>query len=372
MIFSSRIRSGTIAMLALLVCLSAPSRAQVAGGLATAKEIHDMLVLHIDVQHQSDGIVVGVITKKAREIISYGHFDGEDVRVPNADTVFEIGSITKVFTSLLLSEMVLDGEVKLSDPASKYLPVSVHMPTRNGKQITLLDLATHHSGLPKMPTNFNWQYTNEQMYDFLSHYQLTRDPGEKYEYSNLGAALLGHILALRAGTDYGTLLHTRITGPLHMTRTGVDMTPEMSADFTPGHNYGLKKAQPWHVPTLAGGGDIRSSVNDLLIFLAANMGIMHSPLRPAMKEMLSVHRSAAPGVQVALGWHIEKGRDDVISHGGVTNGYTGYMGYDPHRKIGVVILSNSSNSIDDIFWRTFNYPVSGLDEQRVGPSNLPH
>lgn len=369
MVFGPRARFGTI--LVVLVCLSTTSRAQ-AGGLATAKQIHDMLVERIDIQHKSDGIVVGVITKKAREIISYGHFDDNDPRVPDGDTVFEIGSVTKVFTALLLSEMVLNGEVKLSDPASKYLPASVHMPTRNGKQITLLDLATHHSGLPKMPGNFNWQYTTDELYDFLDNYQLTRDPGEKYEYSNLGVALLGHLLARRAGTDYGTLLHTRITGPLQMTRTGVDMTPQMTADFTPGHTYRLVKAQPWHVPTLGGAGDIRSTVNDLLIFLAANMGIIHSPLQPAMKAMLNVHRTASPGVTVALGWHIVSGAKDVVSHGGVTTGYTAYLGYDQHRKIGVVVLSNSYVSIDDIFWHIFNYPVSGLVEERVGPPNLPH
>ncbi len=139
------------------------------------------------------------------------------------------------------------------------------------------------------------------MYDFLSHYQLTRDPGEKYEYSNLGVALLGHILALRAGSDYGTLLHTRITGPLQMTRTGVEMTAEMSADFTPGHNYGLKKSQPLHVPTLAGAGDIRSSVNDLLIFLAANMGIIHSPLQPAMKDDAQRAQDRGSGCPGGLG-----------------------------------------------------------------------
>ena len=147
--------------------------------LARPEEIHDMLVERIDGQHKSGGIVVGVITKKAREIFSYGHFDPEDPRVPDGDTVFEIGSISKVFTSVLLADMVVKGEVSLSDPISEYLPATVHAPTRDGKQITLLDLATHYSGLPPMPSNFSWDYSREQMFDFLSHYQLTRDPGTR-------------------------------------------------------------------------------------------------------------------------------------------------------------------------------------------------
>ncbi len=354
-----------------LACFSASSGAQaISGPLATAKQIQDMLVQRIDVEHKADGIVVGVITKKAREIISYGHFDRHDERVPNGDTLFEIGSVSKVFTSLLLSEMVLDGEVKLSDPISKYLPPSVHAPSRNGKQITLLDLATHHSGLPREAANSNGDYIRPQMYEFLDHYQLTRDPGEKYEYSNFGVGLLGMLLASRADTGYEALLRARITAPLGMNCTAVELTPELEADFTPGHDYKLDKALPWTVPALMGAGGIRSTANDLLIFLAANMGIIHSPLQPAMKNMLSVRRTAGPGSQVALGWHIVKG-SGVIFHGGQTNGYHSFLGYDPHRKIGVVVLSNANMAIDDIAWKIFSYPVSGPVEEHIGPPNFP-
>jgi serine-type D-Ala-D-Ala carboxypeptidase/endopeptidase len=366
-----RILLTTIGVLLSLACLSATSGAQaISGPLATAKQIQDMLVQRIDVEHKSDGIVVGVITRKAREIISYGHFDRDDPRVPNGDTLFEIGSISKVFTSLLLSEMVLDGEVKLSDPISKYLPPSVHSPSRNGKQITLLDLATHHSGLPREATKSGWDYTS-RMYEFLDQYQLTRDPGEKYEYSNFGVGLLGAILAQRAGTNYETLLRTRITAPLGMTRTAVELTPEMEADFTPGHHGVLYKAPAWSIPALTPAGGIRSTANDLLIFLAANMGIIHSPLRPAMKKMLSVRRTAGPGSQIALGWHVATDRGGVICHNGQTDGYHSFMGYDPHRNIGVVVLSNSNTWIDDIAWKIFSYPMTGPVEEQLGPPNLP-
>lgn len=370
MALKPRILFSAIGVLFLLACLSATCGAQaIPGPLATARQIQDMLVQRIDVQHKSYGIVVGVITPKAREIISYGHFDEDDARVTNGDTVFEIGSISKIFTSLLLSEMVLDGEVKLSDPISKYLPATVHAPSRNGKEITLLDLATHYSGLPSIPSNYNPNYSPQQMYDFLDHYKLTRDPGDKYEYSNLGVGLLGVILAQRANTDYETLLRNRITAPLGMNRTGVELTPRMKENFTPGHGNSLFKAPPWKVPALTGAGGIRSTVNDLLIFLAANMGIIHTPLQPAMKKAASVRRpAAAPGVQVALGWHFAT-IYGIAEHNGRTDGYDGTIGFDPHRKIGVVVLSNSSNPTDDIFWRIIS--VSGPTEEHVGPPNLP-
>jgi serine-type D-Ala-D-Ala carboxypeptidase/endopeptidase len=360
------------AVVIALGILSMRAEAQfVPSRLASPEEIHDMLVQRIDVQHKSEGIVVGVITKKARELVSYGHFDATDPRVPDGNTLFEIGSISKVFTSLLLADMVVKGEVRLSDPISKYLPATVRTPTRNGKQITLLDLATHRSGLPRMPSNFSWDYSPEQMYDFLSHYELTRDPGQQFEYSNFAVGLLGQILAIRAGTDYETLLRTRITGPLQMNRTAVHLTPEMKAEFTPGHGFGLGKAPGWEVPALAGAGSIRSTVNDLLIFLAANMGIIKSPLQPAMKKMLSVHRVVAPGVEIALGWFIDGRHNGVISHNGQTNGYYSFIGYDPRRGVGVVVLSNSRESIDDIGWRVFNYGVAGPIEQPIGPGAPP-
>jgi len=169
-------------------------------------DIRQMLVDRIDVQRQSVGIVVGVIGPEGRRVIPYGHLEKGDPRPLDGDTVFEIGSMTKVFTSLLLADMVQHGEVALDDSVAKYLPASVKMPQRNGRQITLVDLATHTSDLPPLPTNFTPKdpanpyadYTVEQLYQFLSSYQLTRDIGSQYQYSNLGGGLLGHVLALRA------------------------------------------------------------------------------------------------------------------------------------------------------------------------------
>ncbi|MGC1520781.1 MAG: serine hydrolase, partial [Steroidobacteraceae bacterium] len=162
--------------------------------------------------------MVGVIDAKGRRIVAYGSLEKADKRPLDGDTVFEIGSITKVFTSLLLADMVQRGEVKLDDPIAKYLPASAKVPERNGHSITLVDLATHTSALPRMPANFRPKdpanpyadYTDEQLYAFLSSYELIRDVGAKYEYSNLGFGLLGQGLAHRAGTDYETLVETRI------------------------------------------------------------------------------------------------------------------------------------------------------------------
>ena len=345
----------------LLLCLAlriGGSAQDMPPRLANQAEIRRMMVQAVDVDHKTDAIVVGIITKHGRQVYSYGKFDKNDAREPNAKTIFEIGSITKVFTCLLLSDMVVHGEVKLSDPVSMYLPDSVHMPTRNGKQITLLELATHHSGLPRMPSNFVDGYTVAQLYEFLSNYTLTRDPGAKYDYSNLGVGLLGHALALKAGMDYDTLLRTRITGPLNMNDTAMVPTPEMQQNLAPGHDDKLRPAPSLIMEAMAYAGAIRSDADDMLTFLAANMGFTKTPLEPAMKKMLKVRKEASSGVEIALGWHIFLSPSEMVWHNGGTNGYHAFVGYEPRRKVGVVILANSTNSTDDLARRILDYRVT--------------
>jgi CubicO group peptidase (beta-lactamase class C family) len=323
-------------------------------------EIRQILVDRIDAQKQSVGIVVGIIGPEGHKVIAYGPLEAGDPRPLNGDTIFEIGSMTKVFTSLLLADMVQRGEVALDDPASKYLPPSVKMPERNGRSIALVDLSTHTSGLPRMPNNFQPKdpgnpyadYSVEQLYQFLSGYQLTRDIGSQYEYSNIGGGLLGHILARRAGMDYGSLVRSRICDPLGMNSTRITLTPEMKARLAVGHNQGLQSVENWDLPTLAGAGALRSSANDLLTFVAANLGYTKSPLAPAMAAMLKVRRpTGQPGLEIALGWHIyTTNGKEIVWHNGGTGGYRSFMGFDPQARIGVVALSNTSTlvGVDDI------------------------
>jgi len=162
----------------------------------------------------------------------------------DGNTIFEVGSVTKVFTSLLLADMAQRGQVALTDPVAKYLPAGVKMPERNGRQISLEDLATHTSGLPRLPSNLSPKdaanpyadYSVEQLYQFLSGYQLTRDIGPQYEYSNLGGGLLGHVLARRAGMDYEKVVRSRICEPLGMRSTSITLSDDMKTRFAVGHN----------------------------------------------------------------------------------------------------------------------------------------
>ena len=317
-------------------------------------EIRQILADRTGGENLGIGMVVGVIDQKGRRVVSYGSLAKDDKRPLNGDTVFEIGSMTKVFTSLVLMDMVQRGEVALTDPVSKYLPPNAKTPERNNRKITLQDLSTQSSGLPRMPSNFNPRdalnpyadYSVEQMYQFLSGYQLTRDIGEKYEYSNLGVGLLGHVLSLRAGMDYEALVRSRICEPLGMTSTRVTLSPEMKLRLAIGHSATLNAVPNWDLPTLAGAGALRSSANDLLTFLAANLGYVKTPLAAAMAAEVSIRRpTGSPHMEIAYGWHIQtKDGKSIIWHNGGTGGYRTYMGYDPKRRAGVVVLSNISTA----------------------------
>jgi serine-type D-Ala-D-Ala carboxypeptidase/endopeptidase len=338
-------------------------------------EIRQILAGRVGAENNGSGIVVGVVDANGRRTISYGSLAKNDARKLDGDTVFEIGSMTKVFTSLLLMDMVRRGEVALTDPISKFLPESVKVPERNGRKITLADLSTQSSGLPRMPNNFTPKdpdnpyadYTVQQMYDFLSGYKLTRDVGSQYEYSNLGVGLLGHVLSLRAGISYEALVRSRICDPLGLKDTRVTLTPEMKTRLAVGHSGGLQAVENWDIPTLAGAGALRSTANDMLTFLAANLGFVKTPLAQDMADEVSVRRSAgAPDMEIAYAWHIQtKGGNSIVWHNGGTGGYRTYMGYDPKARVGVVALTNISTpqGVDDIGRHLLNasYPLLKLD-----------
>ena len=322
--------------------------------------IDQILNERIDVQKQGVGIVVGLIDEHGRRFTSEGAFDQVDDRPVGHDTLFEMGSITKVFTATLLTQAVERGEVKLSDPVAKYLPPSVHVPERGGRQITLQDLAQHVSGLPRMPTNFAPKdidnpyadYTDDQLFAFLNSYTLPRDIGSKWEYSNLGVGLLGEALARREGMSYEALLKTRILDPLGMTSSGITLTPEEKTRFAIGHDAYMRRAPYWDLAALSGAGALRSDPDDMLTFLAANIGLTKTPLKSAMDATLAVKRIPnLPDNEQALGWDVRKSPyGDIVWHNGGTGGFRTIIAFNPKEKVGVVVLTNAATEAggDDI------------------------
>lgn len=321
--------------------------------------IRDILTDRVDVRRQNLGIVTGVISTNGRKILACGRLSHDNPAAPDDNSVFEIGSITKVFTRLLLVEMVEKGEVSLGDPVAGYLPSNVSVPERNGRSITLLDLATHTSGLPRVPENIDpftpgnpyENYPADRLYDFLSHYELTRDIGTAPEYSNLGFGLLGHALARRADMDYESLLRTRICDPLGLYDTRVTLTPSVKERLAPGHDPGLTPIENWDFGVLAGAAGIRSTANNLLTFLAAYFGLIKSPLEPvfATAHARIQNPDDRTDMKASLGWGIiTTNGKEIVYHTGGTGGYRSIAAFDIGSSTGVVVLSNTGQDVHDI------------------------
>ncbi len=321
------------------------------------------------------GIVVGVLEADgSTHIVSYGDA-GPGARPLGGKSLFEIGSISKVFTATLLADMVARGEISLSDPVSDHLPSKVTMPSRDGREITLLDLSTHHSALPRLPDNMSpadasnpyADYTVEQMYAFLSSHELRRDIGSQYEYSNLAVGLLGHVLARVGGGSYEDVMQERVLEPLGMSMTGITLEGEMRDWMAKGHDQQGNVVPLWDLPTLAGAGALRSDVGDMLTFLAANIGPPESQFERAMRNSHEVRESLSAQMDIGLNWHVRNvGDEKIVWHNGGTAGFRTFIGFDPDKGVGAVVLTNSGHGADDIGFHLINpgMPLAPAPEPR--------
>ncbi len=317
------------------------------------------------------GLAVGLIGPQGTKFAGLGHVVDEKSAPPNAETMFEIGSISKVFTGLLLAEMVEDHTVRLDQPVQELLGKSMTVPTRGERQITLVDLVTHTAALPFMPGNLKPKdpanpiadYTVEQMAQFISDYKLKRDIGTRSEYSNLGVGLLGHALAMRAGTSYEALLRKRIGEPLGLASTVITLDSAQVARMAQGHDADGDPAPNWDLPTLAGAGAIRSSVNDLLKFLAANLALERTPLATAIATSHEVQfRDPKRADDLAFAWQVRRD-EHLIWHNGQTGAFHAFAGFNTEKRIGVVILANTaSRRVDELGFRLVKLLTTGEAE----------
>lgn len=299
-------------------------------------------------------MVVAVVDGDRSHIYGFGKLDNG--KTPDADTLYQIGSITKTFTATLLADAVQKDEVKLDTPVAKLLP-GFTIPSRNGKTITLGELAMQDSGLPRLPSNMlraassdpYAEYDAAKLKAFLAGYKLTRDPGAKYAYSNLGLGLLGYALAQHAGISYGKLLQSRILEPLGMSATSATFGLPLDPRWAPGHDEHGKPVQPWRFEALAGCGAINSTGADMLRYLQANMGRGGGALQKAMQFAHQPRRPIGGDERIGLAWMTRHDKGgDVVWHNGMTGGYASFIGFTADGKHGVVILTNIQQSVDDL------------------------
>ena len=296
------------------------------------------------------GFVVGIVKDGQTQIVPYGETRKGSGTTPGGDTVYEIGSITKTFTGILLADMVQRGIVKLDAPVQDHLPESVKVPVSRNRPISLLHLATHTSGFPRRPDNMTpmdrmnpyADYSVQQMYDFLNRHWLRRPPGE-FEYSNFAMGLLGHVLARQAGLTYEQLLADRILSPLGMHDTHHGPNPGTLERLAPPYDANLMPAKNWDLPTLAGAGGMRSTVNDMLKFIRANLAEDDTPLGRAIRLSHGKRHALPNGNALGLAWNISRS-GQILFHGGSTGGYRAWLAVVPARGVGVVVLANTANA----------------------------
>jgi serine-type D-Ala-D-Ala carboxypeptidase/endopeptidase len=296
------------------------------------------------------GVSVGVIQHGKRYFYTYG--------TAKPDSIFEIGSISKTFTCLILSQMVEQGKVKFDTPVRELLPPgTVAKPA--GDEITLLDIATQHSGLPRMPDNFKpadpnnpyADYGAANLYAFLAKQGLAKPAKPGFIYSNLAMGLLGQALAVRSGLPYPALMKEEVADPLGLVDTTVALSPAQQARFMQGHDSDHNPAHAWDLDALAGAGAIRSDSSDMLTYLQANLhpeSLKHiadsSPaatLSAALVRQHELHADVAPGMRIALAWlYIEDAGD--YWHNGGTGGFSSYSFFNPKGDYAAIVLVNTA------------------------------
>jgi len=324
------------------------------------------------------GLVIGVMDHGNRQIFAYG--------TAKPDSIYEIGSITKTFTGLVLAQMVVQKKVTLDTPIRTLLPEGwVAKPA--GTEITLADLATQHSGLPRMPDNFKPQnpvnpyadYRAAQLQEFIARHGVAKPADAAFLYSNLGFGLLGYGLSLRAGIPYEQLVSTEVIGPLHLNDTGITLSPAQRARLIQGYDYNFDPIVPWDFDVFAGAGAIKSTAADLLTYLDGNLhpdkyaagAAADSPaatLPAAVALDHQVRAKIGDKGRIALAWGVSP--DGSYSHEGGTGGYRTLVGFDPAQDRAIVVLYNRENG-DLAAPQLVERVAENIDQLMTGKPSIP-
>jgi len=301
------------------------------------------------------GMSIAVLKGGQSRTYNYGETKKGNGQLPNIGSIYEVGSITKTFTATLLAWYINEGKLSLTDPITKYLPDSVAA-NPSLKNIKLVNLTNHTSGLPGLPSNFTAQkayqetnpyknYTKEMLFSYLKNCTLRSEPGTKYAYSNLAVGLLGIILERVSGKPYEQLVSDIICKPLGMNNTVQHLYPLISTRFTTVYDENGSQTPAWDFDALAACGSLRSTINDLLLYTKANMAKADTKLSKAFE--LTHQITFSNDTKVAMGWHIIK-VDGVnyYFHNGGTDGSSSFLSYNIEKNIAVIILSNSGASTD--------------------------
>jgi serine-type D-Ala-D-Ala carboxypeptidase/endopeptidase len=314
------------------------------------------------------GLVIGIRRGDEELFLSYGKIELGNEAAPTPETIYEIGSVTKAFTGVLLADASLQNGLDLNATVADSLPNGAPRPKKPEKEpITLAHLATHMSGLPRLPddlkakdpTNPYADFTAKHAYAFFAKHKPKRKPGE-YEYSNYAMGLLGQLLADRVGKSYEELVVERICEPLGMTQTRQQLTPEMQANLAPPHDGDLQRGKNWDFQAVAGAGALRSNARDVLKFAAAMMADDDRDITKAFKLAGEPREKIPSGLGMGLGWHLAND-GSTRWHNGQTGGYSSYVACLPKQKVAVAVLCNTATDLTTILGEKIAQTAVGMD-----------
>ena len=322
------------------------------------KERVDEIVEPYFKRKENVGLSIALIEGDKEAFLSYGSITKDTTILPNEHTIYELGSVTKVFTALLLAKLHQDSLIDINASIFKNLPDSLSENLDEENDITYLQLATHTSGLPRRPYNFGLklkdednpfeQYTIEDLYNFIYTRNSMMKTSDKFLYSNTGYGLLGHCIENVLGNDLETCLQNNLFSTINMTQTSTLYQENMAV----GHDFYGKPVNYWKFKSMQGTGALKSSASDLAKFLKLEMNIVEpsQTLRNAIEQTQVIYyKTHTSNINTGLGWQIfKRTKKDVpvYTHSGSTSGFRAYVSFIKEQKIGVIVLANNAPSIN--------------------------
>ncbi len=335
--------------------------------MAQKKSIDESLVKQVEKlastvsRNKKGALVIGITNGEQHKTVCIGTIKGASVVRPDEKTIFEIASITKVFTGILLTELWRENKLSFNDNAEKLLPKTVSLPQKNGKLITVFQLATHTSGLPANPDNMNnrEKYGIEQFHQFLANCKLEFLPGEKYSYSNVGYRLIGEIIESVSQETYEQFLKEKILEPLGLNETKLRIAPEAVSRLAVGHDENGAELQ--NAPFSGGAaGGLKSTTEDMyklldciIKFTPSNTATPAASRRIAENiiEMCKRRAKTKAGQSTSCIAWLRDDALDVYGKNGMLNGTSSYVGFSPKRKLGIIVFSSSAEINASVVFR---------------------